>query len=231
MSDNSGFSTATIFNGGIQVLTKYLVMFLAVAAAAQAPVFLIQLLVPVNTATALLVSFVNFAAMSLASGVITVAVLRDAHGDTPSLGDCVTVALSRLVPLLVSSVVVGLAVAAGFLLLIIPGLILLAMLALAAPAVIAENLDGVSAVKRSLELTKGTWKEVGSAVIGVALIGAILGIVIARVVGPNAVGAILALVLGSATTAWLASTIAVAYVEVRRAKEGVDVAALAQIFD
>jgi len=78
------------------------------------------------------------------------------------------------------SLLVGLVVAVGFLLLFIPGLIFLTMLAVAIPALIVEDRRGTAAMGRSWNLVKGHfWHVLGTiavAFIITIVVGAIIGL-------------------------------------------------------
>lgn len=82
------------------------------------------------------------------------------------------------------SLVVGIAVFFGFLLLIVPGLFLLTIWAVAAPAVVIEEKGVFAALGRSRELVRGNgWNVFGVIVIlfvlvlGVGMIGGVIGAV------------------------------------------------------
>jgi uncharacterized membrane protein len=77
----------------------------------------------------------------------------------------------------VASLVTGLAVTAGFLLLIVPGIIIALRLSYVGYALVDKNLGPIEAVKRSWEITKGnTWNLFlfMLTMIGVNLLGALL---------------------------------------------------------
>ncbi len=61
----------------------------------------------------------------------------------------------RLGSVLLVSLLVGLAVLGGFILLIIPGIIFLVFLSVSIPALVVENRRGTDAMSRSWNLVKG----------------------------------------------------------------------------
>jgi hypothetical protein len=80
-------------------------------------------------------------------------------GRKPSIRAAYRVAWHHLGAAIVAGILMGLAVAAGFLLLIIPGIIVWLALSLANPVIIAENSGGAASLSRSWALTKGyRWK-------------------------------------------------------------------------
>jgi hypothetical protein len=73
-------------------------------------------------------------------------------------------------PLIVLDLVVTLAVAIGFVVLILPGLILLAYLAPSAPVMKLEHLGVRDAIRRSIELVRGRARSVFLIVVSVVLV-------------------------------------------------------------
>jgi len=57
-------------------------------------------------------------------------------------------------------IIIGLAMMAGLILLIVPGVIVLLVTALTVPALVIENLHARDAISRSMALTKGNWDRV-----------------------------------------------------------------------
>ncbi len=74
-------------------------------------------------------------------------------------------ALSKALPFIGLVILAGLMVAVGMILLIIPGLILLARLSLASVILFEENVGPIQAIKRSFALTKGHFFEMWGAII------------------------------------------------------------------
>ena len=75
------------------------------------------------------------------------------------------------------SILVGLVVGIGFLLLIIPGVIFLTMLAVTIPALIVEDQRGTSAMGRSWNLVKGHfWHVLGTIVVAAIITSVVSGI-------------------------------------------------------
>jgi hypothetical protein len=77
------------------------------------------------------------------------------------------------------SLLIGLIVAIGFILFIIPGIIFLTMLAVAIPALIVENRRGTDALGRSWNLVKGHFWHV----LGTIVVAFIITIVVSAVIG------------------------------------------------
>jgi hypothetical protein len=138
--------------------------------------------------------FVLGALIAAAIGVIINAILQAAllrGAAQASLGDTVDVqtsyrwGLRRFGSVLLVSLLVGLSVGVGFILLIVPGLFLLVMFSVAVPAMVVEDARGRAAMKRSWGLVKGQfWHTAG--VIAVAfLITIVVSAILGAIGGDN----------------------------------------------
>ena len=83
------------------------------------------------------------------------------------------------------SILVGLVVGIGFILLIIPGVIFLTMLAVTIPALIVEDQRGTQAMSRSWNLVKGHFWHVLGTIVVAALITGIVGAILGLLGGNN----------------------------------------------
>lgn len=117
----------------------------------------------------------------ITAAILQAAILRAAAQAT--IGDPIDIdasyrwGLSRFGSVLLVSILVGLCVAVGFVLLIIPGVILLVLLAMSVPAVVVENVRGTQAMRRSWNLTSGHfWHVLGVIVVAALISGAVTGI-------------------------------------------------------
>jgi hypothetical protein len=104
--------------------------------------------------------------------------------------------------LIIASIVFGIAIGIGFILLIVPGLILLTIWAVIAPAIVIERRDVFGSAGRSRELVRGNGWPVFGAVVVAALITAIVSVILVSIAGAIAGGPILRIVFGA-----LASTV------------------------
>lgn len=85
--------------------------------------------------------------------------LRIARGDAATVGDCFGAAMAKALPMLGLTVLWMLGLWLGFILILVPGLIVLAMWCVAAPVLVDEGSGVVAAFGRSRALTKGSrWK-------------------------------------------------------------------------
>jgi MFS family permease len=95
-----------------------------------------------------------------------------------------------------ASILYALGVGVGFVLLIVPGLFLLTIWAVIAPAIVIENRGAIEAFGRSRELVKGFGWPVFGVVICAALIVAVVSIILLSIAAAIADGPILRIVLG-----------------------------------
>jgi hypothetical protein len=149
------------------------------------------------------------------------------------IGESFKKGLARLVPIIGLSICLGLAVGLGFMLLIVPGIILYSMLFVALPACVVEGLGPFQSMGRSRTLTKGhRWKIFGIWIV-LAIVGGVLGSVITTVLS---VGGLVLSVIGqmlwdALMGAYQSIVVAVMYHDLRVAKEGVDIDHIASVFD
>jgi len=178
---------------------------------------------------------------ALVQGALTRATVAANEGRKATFGESLSAATRVLLPLIGLTILFALGIGIGFMLLIIPGFILLLMWAVAVPALVIER-DGVaSAFRRSAELTKGArWKILGLFLLLAAiywLLSTLVGLVglgmynaqnvgsdlpIANLVGSVIVGTIFNMLWGTIQPSL--------YVELRQWKEGHDVDNLERVF-
>lgn len=123
----------------------------------------------------LIISVLAFVTTQVMTRGLVRAALTIVNGGRPDPGTAFS--FDNIGPYLVGSILFGLAVGVGLILCVIPGLIIGALLGFWAFACVEQDLDGVSALRRSLELTRANFGQVilfGLAYIGVNLIGALL---------------------------------------------------------
>ena len=92
------------------------------------------------------------------------------QGQHASIGACISTGIVRLLPVLGVAILQMLAIAGGFIAIIIPGLIVYCMLYVATQASVLERPGIVGALKRSRELTDGHKMEIFGIVVVMWLI-------------------------------------------------------------
>lgn len=162
------------------------------------------------------------------------AAIKDLRGDPVDLQSNLMVALELLLPMIGLAILVFLATAVGFLLLVVPGIIVYIMLIVSVPVLVEERRGILGSMRRSMELTKGSRWHIfllGVIILIISLVlGAILGAVVGLVSGSLLVVGILSAVASAVTSLISAALLASLYVELRTVKEGTAVESLGQIF-
>jgi uncharacterized membrane protein len=107
-----------------------------------------------------LIVLIAFIIAAILAAVGTIAAVWDVQlGRKPGIRSAYRVAWRCFWPAVAAGILTGLAVGAGFILLIIPGIIVYLALSLANPIIVAEGSGGAEALSRSWNLTKGyRWK-------------------------------------------------------------------------
>lgn len=184
---------------------------------------------------------------AIAQGAALFVALDWLRGETSSFGGAAQRAVARIVGIVVTSILVYLAFGVGLLLCFVPGFIALAGFGLAVPALLAEQLRPIEAMRRSWELTKGyrplilaVFMVVGVATMIVSLVlqFATVGNVFADPMAPYSISVtawtvqqILGYIIGVLVSAVFAVLAAVLFSEIKGRKEGVDVESVATVFE
>lgn len=185
---------------------------------------------------------VSVLAWVIGSFVLQAAIVRgaivDFNNGRASLGDCFSTGLRHFFPIIIISLLVGLGVGFGFLLLIIPGIMIAIAWIVAVPARVVENAGIFDSIRRSADLTRGSrwsifWLLVIYGIIVTLITGvtAFLGTLGAAAGGAN-IMAIAITAITTILTSILGSTgIAALYFELRQSKEGIGAEELVSVFD
>ena len=185
---------------------------------------------------------------SILQGALVFGTVQDLNGGRPTIAESLTTGLRAFLPLLVVSLLFGLAMAFGLVLLIVPGIMIACTWCVAVPALVADRTTIGGAFGRSAELTKGNrWRIVGLFLVILAMVigfSLIIGLATAAVLVPMLLAGGSAETLATnpmmipinavsnALSSLLSSTgVAVLYVELRRAREGVGADWLSKVFD
>jgi hypothetical protein len=98
----------------------------------------------------------------ITQGALVRATVAYSEGRKASLGESAMAGLRVALPLFLLALLSALGIGLGFLLLIVPGIILYVMWSVAAPALVEERLGPIEALGRSSDLTRGVrWKIFG----------------------------------------------------------------------
>ncbi|QJB69502.1 hypothetical protein [Parasphingorhabdus halotolerans] len=162
---------------------------------------------------------------------LIVATVKDLGGEQINLGDCVNKALSKVLPLIGLGFLMGLGIMLGFVLLVVPGVILALMWMVSSPVLMTENKGVVDSMKRSAELTSGSKLLLFLLMIIYVVIAVVIGGIGGAMSLFSTTGAVIvALLVNTITGALQGAGIASIYVDLRNAKEGTDTSTLADVF-
>lgn len=168
-------------------------------------------------------------------GAITRIALANLADRPVSIGSAISGAIPHVITLLVIAILFGIGAGIGFILLIVPGIIVSLGWYLAFSVAIAERAGPISSLKRSWSLTSGYRMKLFIAFLILFLLSIGLQILLAilqfiPVLG-QIIGALVALAFFLLATPFGTIVPAVAYYEIRQAKEGVDTAEIAKVFE
>lgn len=133
----------------------------------------------------LLAAAVRLAGHALYTGFVVKLVqdVRDGRRDE-GVGDLFSAAAPFILALIGFGILFGIGVTIGFLLLVVPGLILITFWSVGAPAIVVEGIGPVDAFRRSWRLVRGdAWAVFGTLLV-VLLIVIGIGIVLAAIANP-----------------------------------------------
>ena len=163
---------SALFSGVVFAGTKHTVLIL------DRPVEVIDRSFGLFVAGALVTAVISV----IISAVLQAAILRAAAqatiGDPVDPEESYRFGFKRLGSVILVSLLVGLAVAGGFILLVIPGIIFLVLFSVSVPVLIVENRRGTEAMSRSWNLVKGHfWHALGVIFVAGIIAGVVSGII------------------------------------------------------
>lgn len=169
--------------------------------------------------------------------------ISDLNGKKANLDDCIATGLKYLLPVIGISILTAFALAAGFILLIVPGVMMAMAWCVNVPVVVVERKGVFEAFGRSADLTRGhRWPIFGLAVIYVLVVWVVDAVGMATTAGfslanlargPGFNGAewVVLTVLQIVQSLIAAAGVASIYYELRATKDGVGPESLASVFD
>ncbi|CAN5923633.1 hypothetical protein BH11MYX3_BH11MYX3_33540 [soil metagenome] len=163
---------------------------------------------------------------ALIAASLTYGVVRDLEGTRPSLRDCILIGLRRGFSVIGVAALSSLAIFGGMIALVVPGIIVSLMLYVAVPVAIVEQLGVTASLGRSRELTMGHKSTLFGIVVVTWLVIAGITELGKSLLGPDL--QIVAILVANALTGSLTAVMAaVAYTDLRHAKDGTQVPELA----
>jgi hypothetical protein len=237
------FRLGDVFSKSFGMFGRHFVAFFLLTVIANIPTYVFQWAIvsppptpgafPTFNPWAFLAIPVSIACGTIATGAMTYGVVQDLRGGTVSIGEAIAVAARRFLPMFGVALAVGILVFLGIVLLLVPGVIVGCMYFVAAPVCIAERAGVGASLRRSRFLTKGHRWQIFAVYILVLIlafivIGAVFGV--RSIIGPSA-ATIFQDAVNVVFGAFIAVMSAVFYYHLRVAKEGVDLAKIASVFD
>lgn len=200
---------------------------------------------PLTTAVVggLTLFLISIISRSLVSGCITRATVAYSQGHRASFGECLSVAIGRIVPVILVSFLFGIMVVLGLILVVVPGIMLAVMWSVVVPVTVEERMGVFGAFNRAQDLTRGArWTIFGLFLLiflfgmGIGIAGVLLSTLTMGMSYENPaistslpamVMNVLVLTLASAFSSALVTSL---YVELREWKDGPGDSKLSDIF-
>jgi hypothetical protein len=173
-------------------------------------------------------------------GALTYGTVQHLAGRRVRFGAMVAAGFRRLLPLVGVGIVVGLMTFAGFLALVVPGVILALAVSVAMPAVVIERIGPLGAIRRSFQLTRdhrlaifAAWLVLLVVAFGANLVGQAAAAIAVSARSPVALAVVglLSLALNVLMSSLPGLLPAVAYHDLRALKEGVVTEDLLKVFE
>ena len=176
----------------------------------------------------LLAALVGLLLYQVLTGAITRNIASEVAGQDLGLEQSYRFGFARLGPILVVSILVGLATLPGLIVLIIPGIYIGVRLAVSTQALVVEGRRGTEAMRRSWDLVGGHWWH---AAVTILVAGLLTGVVNAVITAPFGAGAwflqgIAAAIATTVTLPYGALVGVLLYLDLRARKERLDLDAL-----
>ena len=128
--------------------------------------------------TSLLAALVGLLLYQVLTGAITRAIAAEVAGQDPGIEQSYRFGFARLGPILVVSILVGLATLLGLIVFIIPGIYIGVRLVVSIQALVVEGKRGTEAMRRSWDLAGGHWWHTAFTLLLAALLTAVVNAVI-----------------------------------------------------
>ena len=231
------------------VLTVIQLTYASPALPAAASTDLRNIFSPVRFAMSVAATLVSVAGNMVLQGAVIYGAVTYLMGRRPTFAECLATGLRFLLPLLGIAIVAVFSEFVGYLLLIVPGVILSLAWCVAAPAAVVERKGIFDALNRSRDLTRNHRLAILGLAIMLIVVEFSIGLVLGAVLGlSNAIGvanlriadpfggwfwaqSVRSLVQQTVTACLTSAGVASIYFELRQAKEGLGVNELAAVFD
>jgi hypothetical protein len=237
------FSIGAVLGTGFKIWFKNLPAFLLITIVIYIPMIVWGISAATGSAEATK-SFTDYHGLAdilvnmMAAAAITYGVVMELQGQHASIGASFATGLARFFPVLGVGILSALCIGLGFVLLIVPGIIVFCMFYVALPTAVLERPGLIGALHRSRELTRGhkleifaIWFLLALINVGTALLAQEL-IVKTDMSYPELMdAATVQMALNVITGSLSAVMSAVTYYYLRNEKEGTSASELARVFD
>lgn len=183
----------------------------------------------------------SFIGLVMVNGALALCLVDSYLGRALSWSQALEATRRRLAPLLWVAIIGGIAAAVAFVVLIVPGIWLAVMWAVAVPAVMLEPVNGLQALARSAALVRGRWwATFGVLLLALVMLLAVqlaIALIVSAIESGLRVDSLTVVLALSAVQFVIASliiyplvggVIAVLYVDLRMRRDGVDIERLAE---
>lgn len=228
------FSVGSVFSRTFSALMQNPVLFFGLAILAAIPGLLLEISADESSGGRNGMGILNTFFGIILQGAIAFGVYRLYKGEKAGVGEALGRGLARFLPLLGIAIIEGLGIGIGFILLIVPGLILYCMWFVSVPACVVEGLGVFDSLRRSAGLTKGyRWKVLGMLICLIIVATVLIFAVsfIFSLAGSPAIAVIGIAIVSIFPAAFQNVMISTIYYNLRAIKEGVSVDNLANVFD
>lgn len=246
-AEPSAFRVGAVFSRAFDLLFRDFVKFYLLAALAWSPMLILGVFGALNAnsiengehvagviAGGLGAVMLSVALFILSQAVVLYGAIEEMRGNTFAIGASLRIGLARFFPIFGMFILLGLGLMVGFVLLIVPGIMLAMAWYVALPACIVERKGPAGSLSRSAELTKGNrWR-----IFGIAAILYVVNMVVQSTIqfallalAGQAVSSIGVFLWSVLVGAFGSIVIAVVYHDLRVAREGIDVDRIAAVFE
>ncbi|MCC8165544.1 MAG: hypothetical protein LIQ31_05205 [Planctomycetes bacterium] len=227
------FTAGEVFSRTWSIMMKNAGLYLGLALIPTVPSFIGDILP--ESLVGSLMSILSSCLGLILQAAIAYAVYRTMSGDKTTAGKAFSKGMKRFLPVLGASILLGIMVGVGYILLVVPGLILTCIFIVTIPACAVEHTGAIDSLRRSAILTKGCRWTIFILLVALYAIIAIISLVLVTVLVSVTESDILLSLLINAIilipTAFQSVMTAVIYYTLREVKEGVSVESLANVFD
>ncbi len=238
----SDFRIGPVITRAAKILSQHFLIFFLIGVVANLPSVLLGqggeavTASPTGQGAVLLIigGVLTFVLSMISQAVMVHAAFQAMRMRPVSLGESLKVGLSRVIAVFLLAILMGILGGLGFVLLLVPGFMLMTMWFVSTPACVVERTGPWTSMKRSAALTKGhRWKVFGLLLLLVLLsliVAGLLQLVLMQV-GSTILVLLGTLLWGALWTAYYSIAVVMTYHDLRVAKEGIDIEQIASVFD